>query len=59
MSVMAEPLAYLSVTQVANHLSVSRGTVYQMIHDKKLPYIRVGKGAMFRIPREAVIKKEQ
>ena len=42
----------LTVDEVATALRVSRMTVYRMIHDDRLPAVRVGR--TFRVSRAAV-----
>lgn len=39
--------------QISDELRIDRQTVYKMIHDGRLPAVRVGKRGL-RIPREAV-----
>lgn len=41
---------YLTVDQVAQHLQVSKMTVYRMCHQGDLPNLTIGKS--YRIPRE-------
>ena len=43
---------FLTVTEVAEAMRVSKMTVYRLIHAGELPAIRVGKS--FRVPRGAV-----
>jgi len=40
-------LKFLTVTEVASHLRVSKMTVYRLVHDGELKAVRVGKS--FRI----------
>jgi excisionase family DNA binding protein len=54
-----EPLLY-TVQDAANRLGVSRNTVYNLVNEKKIPYMRLpssgaGEGNI-RIPREALEK---
>lgn len=44
------PSPYLTVHQVAQHLQVSKMTVYRMVDRGELPTLAVGKS--YRIPRE-------
>lgn len=45
---------FLTVSEVAEVMRVSRMTVYRLIHAGELPAIRVGKS--FRVPNEAVLQ---
>ena len=42
----------LTVKQVAHYLNVSRSHVYDLMHEAKLPYVKIG-GA-YRISRETL-----
>ena len=49
------PLAemkFLTVAEVATVMRVSKMTVYRLVHDAKLPAVRVGRS--FRVPEQAV-----
>ncbi len=43
---------FMTVTEVANVMRVSKMTVYRLIHAGELPAIRVGKS--FRVPQTAL-----
>lgn len=43
---------FLTVTEVAEVMRVSKMTVYRLIHAGELPAIRVGKS--FRVPKAAI-----
>lgn len=43
---------FMTVTEVADVMRVSKMTVYRLIHAGELPAIRVGKS--FRVPQSAV-----
>lgn len=45
---------FLTVSEVAEVMRVSRMTVYRLIHAGELPAIRVGKS--FRVPNAAVLQ---
>ncbi|MCW2132409.1 helix-turn-helix domain-containing protein [Arthrobacter sp. VKM Ac-2550] len=45
---------YLSVAQVAGHLSVSKMTIYRLVHTGKLPAVRIGQS--YRVSEDAVAK---
>ena len=52
---MAENFAkaqFMTVTEVADMMRVSRMTVYRMIHAGDLPAVRFGRS--YRVPQEAV-----
>lgn len=52
---MAESFAnakFMTVTEVAEMMRVSRMTVYRMIHAGDLPAVRFGRS--YRVPQEAV-----
>ena len=52
---MAENFAeaqFMTVTEVADMMRVSRMTVYRMIHSGELPAVRFGRS--YRVPLEAV-----
>ncbi len=52
---MAESFAnakFMTVTEVADMMRVSRMTVYRMIHAGELPAVRFGRS--YRVPQEAV-----
>ena len=52
---MAESFAnakFMTVTEVAYMMRVSRMTVYRMIHAGELPAVRFGRS--YRVPQEAV-----
>ena len=40
-----------TVPDIAEILSISRASVYQLLKDKKFPWFRIGKGH-YRIPKE-------
>lgn len=48
----APPPQFLTVTEVAEVMRVSKMTVYRLIHAGELPAIRVGRS--FRVPTAAV-----
>ena len=43
---------FMTVTEVADMMRVSRMTVYRMIHSGDLPAVRFGRS--YRVPQEAV-----
>ncbi|HJF13588.1 MAG TPA: helix-turn-helix domain-containing protein [Enteractinococcus helveticum] len=43
---------FMTVTEVADMMRVSRMTVYRMIHAGELPAVRFGRS--YRVPQEAV-----
>ena len=43
---------FLTVAEVASVMRVSKMTVYRLVHDAKIPAVRVGKS--FRVPETAV-----
>ncbi|MEV5605701.1 helix-turn-helix domain-containing protein [Streptomyces sp. NPDC052299] len=45
-------VVFLTVAEVANIMSVSKITVYRLVHSGHLPAIRVGRS--FRVPEQAV-----
>ena len=45
-------LKFLTVAEVAAVMRVSKMTVYRLVHDAKIPAVRVGKS--FRVPETAV-----
>jgi len=45
-------LKFLTVAEVASLMRVSKMTVYRLVHDAKIPAVRVGKS--FRVPESAV-----
>jgi excisionase family DNA binding protein len=45
-------LRFLTVAEVAAVMRVSKMTVYRLVHDAKIPAVRVGKS--FRVPETAV-----
>lgn len=47
-----EEVRFLTVTEVATMLRVSKMTVYRLVHAGELPAIRVGRS--FRVPHHAV-----
>lgn len=52
---MAEHFAnakFMTVTEVADMMRVSRMTVYRMIHSGELPAVRFGRS--YRVPQEVV-----
>ena len=51
---MVQPSAprFMTVTEVADIMRVSKMTVYRLIHSGEMPAIRVGKS--FRVPESAV-----
>ena len=46
------PVRFLTVTEVAAIMRVSKMTVYRLVHGGELPAARVGRS--FRVPRHAV-----
>ena len=48
---------FMTVTEVADIMRVSKMTVYRLIHSGEMPAIRVGKS--FRVPEAAVIQMIQ
>lgn len=52
MGASSTPPQFLTVTEVAEVMRVSKMTVYRLIHAGELPAIRVGKS--FRVPNAAV-----
>ncbi len=48
------PPRFMTVSEVADVMRVSKMTVYRLIHAGELPAIRVGKS--FRVPQAAVDK---
>jgi excisionase family DNA binding protein len=44
----------LTVRELAGYLRVTTRTAYQLIHDNKVPSVRIG--GSIRIPREALIR---
>ena len=48
---------FMTVTEVADILRVSKMTVYRLIHSGEMPAIRVGKS--FRVPEAAVAQRIQ
>ena len=54
-AIVAENFAeaqFMTVTEVADMMRVSRMTVYRMIHSGELPAVRFGRS--YRVPLEAV-----
>jgi len=45
-------VAFLTVTEVAEAMRVSKMTVYRLVHSGTLPAVQVGRS--FRIPEQAV-----
>ena len=45
-------MAFLTVSEVAGVMRVSKMTVYRMVHSGELPAVRVGRS--FRVPAKAV-----
>lgn len=45
-------MRYLTVTEVAEQMRLSRMTVYRLVHAGDLPAIRVGRS--FRVPQDAL-----
>ncbi|MGI8680603.1 MAG: helix-turn-helix domain-containing protein [Mycobacteriales bacterium] len=43
---------FLTVAEVASVMRVSKMTVYRLVHDARLPAVRVGRS--FRVPEQAV-----
>lgn len=43
---------FLTVAEVASVMRVSKMTVYRLVHDGRLPAVRVGRS--FRVPEQAV-----
>ena len=43
---------FMTVVEIAALMRVSRATVYRLLHDGRLPRMRVGK--VMRVPRQAV-----
>lgn len=48
---------FMTVTEVADIMRVSKMTVYRLIHSGEMPAIRVGKS--FRVPEAAVVQMIQ
>ncbi len=44
---------FMTVVEIAALMRVSRATVYRLLHDHRLPRMRVGK--LMRVPRQAVL----
>jgi excisionase family DNA binding protein len=44
----------LDAGQVAERLSISKPTVYRLIHDRSLPAVQFGTGGSLRIPERAL-----
>ena len=47
-------VVFLTVTQVAAHMRVSKMTVYRLIHAGELGAVRVGRS--FRVPERAMLE---
>ncbi|MDP9433099.1 MAG: helix-turn-helix domain-containing protein [Actinomycetota bacterium] len=45
-------MRFLTVAEVAALMRVSKMTVYRLVHDGRLPAVRVGRS--FRVPEQAV-----
>lgn len=45
-------VTFLTVTEVASLMRVSKMTVYRLVHSGELPAVRVGRS--FRVPEQAV-----
>ncbi len=45
-------MRFLTVAEVAGLMRVSKMTVYRLVHDGRLPAVRVGRS--FRVPEQAV-----
>jgi excisionase family DNA binding protein len=45
-------MRFLTVAEVASIMRVSKMTVYRLVHDGRLPAVRVGRS--FRVPEQAV-----
>ena len=50
--IMAGRVRYLTVAEVADHIRVSKMTVYRLVHSGELEAVRVGRS--FRVPEHAM-----
>jgi excisionase family DNA binding protein len=49
---MTGSVRYLTVAEVADHIRVSKMTVYRLVHSGELEAVRVGRS--FRVPEHAM-----
>ncbi|SDD73953.1 DNA binding domain-containing protein, excisionase family [Sanguibacter gelidistatuariae] len=54
MTADAPRVQFLTVSEVAGVMRVSKMTVYRLVHAGELPAVRVGKS--FRVPQEALTR---
>jgi excisionase family DNA binding protein len=38
---------YLSVSQAANHITLAKSTLYEYVHYRKIPFIKIGQRIVF------------